>query len=65
MSKLVASAQSIESLESLLSDKVFYSHITIKKNFSDSIYWNVYNSSGVIEGIYVVKRGNRYRLERE
>lgn len=60
--KLIGSAASLEQLAGLISK--FYCSPNIRLvGFVD--LFEVHNSSGPIEGVRVIKKGNRYRFEVE
>jgi hypothetical protein len=63
MTKLLGSAGSLEALECLLG-KYFFSESIIFKSI-DAKSWQVFNGEKLIDGIKVVRRGDRYRAEIE
>lgn len=65
--KLIGSAGSLEDLEKLIKDRWSWSHAIFKPTEIKNIFTvqSNPNHAGFIEGLRVVKKANRYRLETE
>lgn len=59
--KLQGSASSLEDIEKLLKSKWYWSTVEFNEISKDT--WSVSSGKGLRDGLRVVKKGNRYRLE--
>ena len=59
--KLQGSASSLEDIEKLLKSKWYWSTVEFNEIGKDT--WSVSSGKGLQDGLRVVKKGNRYRLE--
>ncbi len=60
--KLIGSASTLEDLRKMMIAKLYWSEVNFKE-MND--HYIVGNSKGVVQGIRVIKRNKRFRLEME
>lgn len=60
--KLLATSPTIERITKLISDYYYGSTITLEQISDNPEKYDVYNKKGKIDGVYVVKAGNKYKF---
>jgi hypothetical protein len=59
--KLIGSSISLDELKILLETKWYWRQVSFQQETED--IWQVYNSKGLVDGLRVIQKKNRFRLE--